>query len=104
MSDLLKLENIRKRNGDIRAFPVSSNMIEAKTRKDGWGYIKIAINNQSVFDMFADKLTGILYLVSNEEWEKEKESYKVIDFGEDGKVVVCNQCGMIVEPEEEKEE
>jgi hypothetical protein len=73
VSDLLKLENIRKRDGDIRGFPVPVNMMEAQTGRKGWGWIKIAINNESVQDLFADKLTGILYLVSNEEWEKERE-------------------------------
>jgi hypothetical protein len=68
MSDLKALENIRIKNGDIRAFPISSNMIEANTGKDGWGHIKIAINNQSVGELFTEKLTGILYLVDVDEF------------------------------------
>lgn len=73
MSDLIKLENIRKRNGDIRAFATSTNMIEAKSGKDGWGHIKIAINNQSVHELFNDDLIGILYLIHRDEWNKESE-------------------------------
>lgn len=71
MSDLLKLENIRLRNGDIKAFPVSSNMIESYTGKQGWGHIKIAIDNASVGNLLLGNVTCILYLVSKEEWEKE---------------------------------
>ena len=75
MSDMIKLENIRKRNGDIKAFPVSSNLIEANTGKDGWGYIKIAVDNTTIQEMYINnKYTGVLYLVSHEEWRKEAEA------------------------------
>ena len=69
MSDLQKLDNIGKRGGDIKAFVLSSNFIEARTGKDGWGFVKIAIDNASVPRMFNDEL-------SKEEWEKERESNK----------------------------
>lgn len=72
MSDLLKLENIRKRNGDIKSYPIASNMTDAQTGARGWGYIKIAVDNATINEMaINDKYTGILYLVSNDEWKKE---------------------------------
>ena len=45
MSDLLKLNNIAKRNGDIRMFPLD-NIKSAQTGKNGWGQITIAINKE----------------------------------------------------------
>jgi hypothetical protein len=77
MSDLLKLENIRKRNGDIRAFPLSSNLISSKTGSNGWGNVVVAINNQSSAQLFNDELIGILYLVNEREWKKEQEQFKI---------------------------
>lgn len=71
MSDLLKLENIRLRDGDIKAFPISHNLIEANTGKNGWGYVKIAVDNNSIGGLVLEQLTGILYLVNIEEWRKE---------------------------------
>lgn len=44
MSDLIKLDAISKRNGDIKSFPVSSNFISSKSGKDGWGEIAIFEN------------------------------------------------------------
>ena len=72
MSDLLKLNNIAKRNGDIRMFPLD-NIKSAQTGKNGWGQITIAINNESVIDILTDKGVGALYLVGKEDWEKESE-------------------------------
>lgn len=74
MSDLLKLENIRLRDGDIKAFPISHNLIEANTGKNGWGYIKIAVDNNSIGGLALEQLTGILYLVGIDEWKKEAET------------------------------
>lgn len=72
MSDLIKLNNIVAKNGDIKAFPISSNMIEAQTGKNGWGYVKIAVNNESINKILLEKYTGILYLVSIEEFNNER--------------------------------
>jgi hypothetical protein len=72
MSDLLKLENIRKRNGDIKAYPITSNIISTETGKNGWGNVQIAVDNATISEMIINgKYTGILYLVSNDEWKKE---------------------------------
>lgn len=73
MSDLIKLDAISKRNGDIKSFPVSSNFISSKSGKDGWGEIAIAIDNASVQNLFMGNAIGILYIVSKDEWEKESE-------------------------------
>ena len=72
MSDLLKLDNISKRNGDIRAFPLGSNIKAAQIGKQGWGEVTVAVNNPTVQDLFADKVIGILFIVGKDEWEKEK--------------------------------
>lgn len=74
MSDLLTLEAIRKRNGDIKAFPIAHNFISADTGKNGWGNVKIAVDNATIIEMGVNqKYTGILYLVSNDEWQAEKK-------------------------------
>lgn len=70
MSDLLKLENIRKKNGHIKAFTIGTNMIQANTGKNGWGYVKIAIDNASVVELATDRLIGVLYLVDEKEFKE----------------------------------
>ena len=72
MSDLLKLNNISKRDGDIRAFPLASNLKAAQTGKQGWGEVTIAVNNGTVQDLAIDNVIGILFIVGRDEWEKEK--------------------------------
>lgn len=72
MSDLQKLDNIGKRNGDIKAFAVNTNMVSANKGKDPWGNITIAIDNESVHRLMNDELVGLLIFTTREEWEKEK--------------------------------
>ena len=76
MSDLLKLENIRLRNGDIKAFPISSNMKKVNMLGMGWGEIIIAIDNISASRLITreNDLLGVLYLVSRDEWENESKN------------------------------
>lgn len=74
MNDFVKLGNIAKRNGDIKAFNASTNFISSKSGKNGWGEITIAIDNASVQNLFMDNAIGILYIVSKDEWKKESES------------------------------
>ena len=74
MSDLLKLENIRLRNGDIKAFVLESNMTAANTGKDNWGRIEIAVDNETVHRLMNDDVIGVLYVTTKEEWEKEKNT------------------------------
>lgn len=74
MSDLLKLNNIAQRNGDIKAFPLSSNMKSAKHGKGSWGEITIAIDSESIKRLWSDDAIGILYIVGKDEWERECKS------------------------------
>jgi len=76
MSDLIKLNNIVERNGDIKAFTLCSNMMDFGKNKTSWGYVKIAIDRDSVNRIMSDDLIGVLYVVSREEWEKENTPIK----------------------------
>ena len=71
MSDLLRLEEIRKQNGDIKAFPLSSNMKSAKHGKGTWGDITIAIDAESVEKIMQNNVVGVLYLVGKDDWRKK---------------------------------
>jgi hypothetical protein len=71
MSDLLKLDAIGKRNGDIKAFPLSTNMKSAKFSKGPWGEITIGIDGESVQRIMNDDVIGILYIVGKDEWKQE---------------------------------
>jgi hypothetical protein len=76
MSDLLKLNNIVQRNGDIKAFPLSSNMKSASHGKSPWGEVTIAIDSESVERLWGNDAIGILYIVGRDEWKKESEAKK----------------------------
>lgn len=71
MSNLLKLDNIAKRNGNIKAFTLDSNFKRGQIGKQGWGEITIAVDNQTIKDYANSELIGVLYITSKEEWEKE---------------------------------
>lgn len=71
MSDLIKLNNITKRNGDIKAFPLSSNLIRCIAGKKGIGQVAVAVDNESIKKLFLGTGIGILYVIDKEEWEKE---------------------------------
>lgn len=73
MNDLLKLNNIVQRNGDIKAFPLSSNMKGARHGKGTWGEVTIAIDSMSVERLWSNDAIGILYIVGRDEWKKESE-------------------------------
>ena len=73
MSDLLKLNNIVQRNGDIKAFPILSNLIEIRLNgKGAWGQVTVAVDNATVKKIENNEAIGMLYVFSREEWEKEK--------------------------------
>ena len=73
MNDFLTLDAIAKRNGKIKAFVVPGNLKSAlKSSKGQWGEVTIAVDNESVINLLNDNVIGILYLVTREEWEKEK--------------------------------
>ena len=71
MSDLIKLNNIAKRNGNIKAFTLSTNLKSVKTCNNGWGEVLIAIDNNSVQDILKNDVLGVLYIVNKEDWELE---------------------------------
>lgn len=73
MSDLLKLDEIRKRNGDIKAFPLDSNFIASKGGNGGWGEFTIAVDTTSVQRHFMGEVIGVLYIIGKDEWEKENK-------------------------------
>ena len=77
MSDLLKLNNIVQRNGDIKAFPLSSNMKSARHGKGPWGEVTVAIDSESVERLWGNDAIGILYIVGRDEWKKESEGEKM---------------------------
>lgn len=79
MSDLLKLDNISKRNGDIKAFPLSSNLKTGQTGRSDWGSVSIAVDNASVTGLLSERVIGILYIIGKDEWEKEEEGQSNAD-------------------------
>lgn len=78
MSDLIKLNNIVQRNGDIKAFNLSTNMISANTHKGYWGKIEIAIDTESLYRLMNDDAIGVLYITTKDEWNLTKECKKEI--------------------------
>lgn len=71
MSDLLKLNNIAERNGNIKAFTLDPNFKRGQIGNHGWGEMTIAVDNQTIKDYANSELIGVLYITSKEEWEKE---------------------------------
>lgn len=71
MSDLMKLNNIVQRNGDIKAFPLANNMKSVRLGKGMWGEVTIAIDSNSVNRIMNNNVIGVLYIISKDEWEKE---------------------------------
>jgi hypothetical protein len=71
MSDFLKLDEIRKANGDIKAFPLGSNLKGANSSKNGWGQVTIAVDNETVHRLITDDVVGILYVIGKEDWKKQ---------------------------------
>jgi len=84
MSDLLKLNNIVQRSGDIKAFPLSSNMKSAKHGKAPWGEVTIAIDSKSVERLWGNDVVGILYIIGRDEWERECKPKPNKSEGEEG--------------------
>jgi hypothetical protein len=76
MSDLLRIENIRKKNGDVKAFPLASNLKSARHGKGTWGEVVIAVDAESINRMLEDDVVGVLYIIGKDEWQKEANSNK----------------------------
>ena len=71
MSDLIKLDNIAKRNGDIVCATFGDNLKSVQAGKYGWGEVVIAVDNKTIDRIIKDEMVGVLYIASKEEWEKE---------------------------------
>ncbi len=71
MSDLLKLDAISKRNGDIKAFVIPGNLKSANHGKSIWGQVTIVIDAISVNRLMEDDVIGVLYIVGKDDWNKE---------------------------------
>lgn len=75
VSDLIAISNMADDNNqNVFAFPVSTNFKYARTGKDGWGEITIAIPNHMVSNI--DKYVMSLYAADREEFRKYKENGK----------------------------
>ena len=73
MSDLIKLDNISKRNGHIRAYPISHNLKRMNIGANGWGEVVIAVDNSMIMQLMKNESVGGLFITTKEEWEKEVE-------------------------------
>ena len=76
MSDLIKLDNISKRNGHIRAYPISHNLKRMNIGANGWGEVVIAVDNQIIRQLMESDWVGGLFITTKEEWEKEANDEK----------------------------
>ena len=63
----------QKNNKDLKFSPLS-NIISARSGKDGWGNVAIAMPNEIVTGLLTkpDSYIGGLLICSKEEFEKEK--------------------------------
>lgn len=56
----------------IKAY-TGGNFMEAKTGKDGWGFVKMAVDNKTIAEMAAGKnLAVILMIYDRDEFSKVK--------------------------------
>ena len=64
----------QKNNKDLKFSPLS-NIISARSGKDGWGNVAIAMPNEIVTGLLTkpDSYIGGLLICSKEEFEKEKK-------------------------------
>ena len=64
----------QKNNKDLKLSPLS-NIISARSGKDGWGNVTIAMPNEIVVGLLTkpDSYIGGLLVCSKEEFEKEKK-------------------------------
>ncbi len=57
----------------LKAFTAPSNFMEAKTGKQGWGFIKMAVDNQTVLDLTTGRSLAIVLMVYDvDEFERIK--------------------------------
>ena len=108
-SSLLVLDEMRTKNMDVLAFPLSTNFKYARTGKGGWGEITIAVSNHVIANI--DAYVGSLFLANQEQYTDCEKALQLLDdagevcpdcngagevsgdyFSDDG-MVTCPRCG-----------
>lgn len=105
VSALLVLHAMAEQNDDVLAFPLNTNFKYARTGKDGWGEITIAVTNHIIANM--DSYVGSLYLANRNQYTTREQTLQDNDicpecdgsgevsgdyFSDDG-MSVCPRCG-----------
>lgn len=70
---LKKFADLDKQN-EVFAFPLDTNLKYARTGKDGWGEITIAVSNHVVANI--DKFVGSLYMADAEAYKQVEKELK----------------------------
>lgn len=74
MSNFDVLEIMSNRNLDIKSFPVMNNLMNARTGKDGWGAITVAVDNGTAARiMRGDLLVAVLLVADGKQFQEVKE-------------------------------
>lgn len=69
MDDFKVMSEMSKSRKDIRMFPLKDNFKGAKTGKNGFGELTIAVNNSTIFEIFSGKkFVGGLYLMDEKQF------------------------------------
>jgi DnaJ-class molecular chaperone len=105
VSALLVLHAMAEQNDDVLAFPLNTNFKYARTGKDGWGEITIAVSNHVIANM--DSYVGSLYMANQAQYATLEQALQDNDicpdcdgsgevagdyFSDDG-MSVCPHCG-----------
>ena len=54
----------RDQTGEFqRAYIAPDNFIEAKTGKQGWGFVKMAVDNKTIIELFTEKKTAMVLMI-----------------------------------------
>ncbi len=68
ISALLVLNEMANTDADVLAFPLDTNFKYARTGKNGWGEITIAVSNHVIANI--DSYVGSLYLANKDQYSK----------------------------------
>ncbi|MHB8961994.1 MAG: hypothetical protein ACYC5K_02455 [Saccharofermentanales bacterium] len=74
ISALLVLNEMGTQNDDVLAFPLNTNFKYARTGKDGWGEITIAVANHVIANI--DRYVGALYLADKDQYSRCEQALK----------------------------
>ena len=68
------LKEMTNKNMDIKAFPLSSNLTQVQTGKDGWGRVTIAVDNQTCAQIVVGgSLVMTLLIADGKQFEEVKK-------------------------------